>query len=217
EMAKEYGGERPLVAVQSDEIEWISKLYPNIKFTPNEDYFDYTYLAQDLAGLEGGNYAKMRSRISKFKRRYDCEVRDVSPNNYDEVMEFLKRWCQWKNCSGDPILAEEAAALKVSMEQLFELDLKGIIVRIDGNIEGLSVFEVMNPNTAIIHYEKAMPEFDGIYQFINQESAKILAKDFKYINRESDLGKAGLRTAKRRYHPHHMEEVSFVEKDDLII
>ncbi len=217
EMAKEHGGERPLVAVQNDEIEWISKYFPEIKFTLNEDYFDYTYLASDLDKLEGGNYAKMRSRISKFKRRHNYEIKEVSQNNFEEVMEFLKRWCQWKNCSGDPILAEEAEALKVSMDLLFELDLKGIIIRIDGNIEGLSVFEAMNDDTAIVHYEKAMPEFDGIYQVINQEAAKILVKDFKFINRESDLGKAGLRKAKQRYHPHHMEEVSFVNMDDLVI
>jgi len=216
-MAKEHGGKRPLVAVQNDEIEWVSELYPDIKFTLNEDYFDYTYLAKNLAELEGSDYAKMRSRISKFKRRHEHEVQNVSSGNFEEVMEFMKRWCQWKNCSGDPILAEEAEALKVSMDLLFGLDLRGIVVRIGGNIEALSVFEVMNNDTAIIHYEKAMPEFDGIYQLINQESAKILAADHKYINRESDLGKAGLRTAKRRYHPHHMEEVSFVEMDDLVI
>ncbi len=216
-MAKEHGGEKPLVAVQNDEIEWVSSLYPDIKFTPNEDYFDYTYLAQDLAGLGGGDYAKMRSRISKFKRRYEYEVQDISSNNFNEVMDFMKRWCRWKNCSGDPILAEEAEALRVSMDLLFDLGLRGIVIRIDGIIEGLSVFEAMNSDTAIIHYEKAMPEFDGIYQLINQESAKILAPNFRYINRESDLGKAGLRTAKRRYRPHHMEEVSFVNKDDLII
>ena len=101
------------------------------------------------------------------------------------------------------------------MDLLFELGLKGLIIRIDGNIEGLSVFEKMNDDTAIVHYEKAMPEFDGIYQILNQESAILMAKDFKFINRESDLGKAGLRKAKKRYHPHHMEEVSYVTRENI--
>ena len=55
--------------------------------------------------------------------------------------------------------------------------------------------------------EKAMPDFDGLYQVINQETARLLAPDSKFINRQSDLGIPGLRTAKKRYHPHHMVEV----------
>ena len=46
-----------------------------------------------------------------------------------------------------------------------------------------------------------------LYQIINQESAKLLAQEKKFIDRQSDLGIEGLRTAKQRYHPHHMIEV----------
>jgi hypothetical protein len=35
----------------------------------------------------------------------------------------------------------------------------------------------------------------------------VMARDFTFINRESDLGIPGLREAKTRYHPHHMVEV----------
>ena len=61
-----------------------------------------------------------------------------------------------------------------------------------------------------------MPDFDGIYQAINNEAAKELAKDYKFINRESDLGIDGLREAKKRYHPHHMEKVFFVDRENLL-
>ena len=68
ELAKNKGGQRPLVAVEEEEIEWVSKHYPDIKYTPNPAYYDYVYLASDLADLKGGNYAKIRSRINKFNR-----------------------------------------------------------------------------------------------------------------------------------------------------
>jgi len=53
---------------------------------------------------------------------------------------------------------------------------------------------------------------EGIYKAINAETADVLSKNFTYINRESDLGVAGLREAKMRYHPHHMVEVFSVKK-----
>ena len=53
-----------------------------------------------------------------------------------------------------------------------------------------------------MHYEKAIGEYKGIYQFINRAFASVLPRDFKYINREQDLGDPGLRQAKMTYRPY---------------
>lgn len=217
ELAQREGGHRPLVAVEEEEIEWVSEHYPKIKYTPNPAYYDYVYLASDLADLKGGDYAKIRSRINKFKRNYNYALEDISEDNFSDTIEFLERWCQWKNCAGEPLLEHESEAIKFSFNHLFELEMKGLALRIDGTIQAVSVYEAMNSDTAVIHYEKAIPDFDGIYQVINQETAKILVDEFEFMNRQSDLGKPGLREAKTRYRPHHMVEVSFVNKSDLVI
>ena len=65
----------------------------------------------------------------------------------------------------------------------------------------MSLFEPLNDDTALVHFEKGLPDCEGIYKAINAETAARLAKNFTYINRESDLGVAGLREAKMRYHP----------------
>ena len=88
-------------------------------------------------------------------------------------------------------------------------------MRINQNIEAIAVFEQMNPNTVVVHYEKGSPDFDGIYKAINQETAKILQKNFLYINRESDMGLPGLRKAKKSYRPNHMIEVYHLTKKDI--
>ncbi len=77
----------------------------------------------------------------------------------------------------------------------------------------MSLFEPLNADTALVHFEKGLPECEGIYKVINAESAVLLAKKFPYINRESDLGITGLREAKMRYHPHHMIEVFSFKRD----
>ena len=90
-----------------------------------------------------------------------------------------------------------------------------IEVRVNGNIEAISVFEELNPTTAVVHYEKGSPDYDGIYKAINMETAKVLQKDFTFINREEDMGIPGLRQAKMSYRPHHMVEVFHVEKKTI--
>ena len=84
-----------------------------------------------------------------------------------------------------------------------------------GAIETIAVFEGMNPGTALVHYEKGSPDYDGIYKAINQETAKLLQPNFKFINRESDMGIPGLRKAKLSYKPHHMVEVFHVDRQSL--
>jgi hypothetical protein len=74
----------------------------------------------------------------------------------------------------------------------------------------------MNSNTAVIHYEKGSPDYDGIYKAINQETAKKLQNNFEFINRESDMGLSGLRKAKLSYRPHHLIEVFHVDRNNII-
>lgn len=79
----------------------------------------------------------------------------------------------------------------------------------------MTVFEMMNPDTALVHFEKGLPDCEGIYKAINREAARRLRDTCTFINRESDMGVAGLREAKTRYHPDHMVEVCAIAVEDL--
>jgi hypothetical protein len=87
------------------------------------------------------------------------------------------------------------------------------MIRVNQDIGAISLFEPLNMDTALVHFEKGLPDCEGIYKAINAETAALLAKKFTYINRESDLGVAGLREAKLRYHPDHMVEVYSLKRD----
>ncbi|MCK5459234.1 MAG: DUF2156 domain-containing protein, partial [Thermoplasmatales archaeon] len=215
-LAMQEGSDDPFGVVNAKMKEWIEKEFPKLKFLEHRDYFDYVYLASDLANLPGSGYSKIRNRLNKFKKNHAYSTEAISEENMDEVNEFLKRWCLWKDCDSDVVLANEKKAIFYSMAHFFDLGLSGLLIRISGNIEALAVYEKMSPDTAVVHYEKGSPYFDGIYKAINMETAKILQKDFMFINREEDMGIPGLRQAKLSYRPHHMVEVFHLEKNDII-
>lgn len=59
-------------------------------------------------------------------------------------------------------------------------------------------------DTLFIHIEKALREYNGSYEIINQQFAKAMCDKYpeiKYVNREDDAGDIGLRMAKESYHP----------------
>ena len=101
------------------------------------------------------------------------------------------------------------------MSHFFELGVSGLVIRIDGEVEAAAIYEGINSDMAIVHFEKAIPDFDGLYQIINQETAMELVKNYRLINRESDMGYSGLRLAKLKYRPYSMGEVYHVSRVEL--
>ncbi len=214
-LAKEQNAKYPFGMITKDNRDFLKDNFPSLDFYSHRDFFEYIYLSSDLANLEGSDYRKIRNRLNKFHRRYEFTVESITDENMNEIKKFLKRWCLWKDCESDPVLSHEKDAIFYSIDHFFDLELRGIIIRIDDAIEAMAIFEPMDDDTVLVHYEKASPNYFGIYKAINQETAKIVKDDYRYINRESDMGIAGLRRAKLSYRPHDMIEVFHLSKDEL--
>ena len=217
ELAKKEGATYPFGVIDEQTKTWIVQMYPTIKFQEHRDYFDYVYRSSDLAELPGSKYGKIRNRLNKFINNYSYTTEAISEENMKEIQEFLQRWCLWKDCDSDIILENEKKAILYSIKHFFDLKLSGIAIRINDQIEAIAVYEHMNPNTAVVHYEKGSPDYDGIYKAINMETAKILQHQVSFIDREEDMGIPGLRQAKLAYRPHHLVKVFHVKKEDIHI
>ena len=205
----------PFLILDPETKEWISELYPDLKLYPERKYFDYVYRASDLAELPGKKYITIRHQLNQFQRTCLPLVEPITKDDVKDVLDFLDKWCDWKDCDSDPVLANEKEAVLFAIAHYDELKLSGLIIRVEGKVGAMSIFEGLNKDTALIHFEKGLPDCKGIYRAINVETARILAKHYVYINRESDMGVAGIREAKTRYHPDHMVEVYFVKREEL--
>jgi hypothetical protein len=201
--------------IKKPEKNILEKTFPSLTFAENRDFFDYIYRASDLAELPGTKYGKLRNRLHKFTKNFAYTVDEISEKNMDEVAEFLKRWCLWKDCGSDELLENERKAILFSMSHFFLLGLMGLAIRINGVIQAIAVYEKMNADTVVVHFEKGSPDFDGIYKAINMETAQKVRHIVPFIDREEDLGIPGLRQAKLSYNPDHFIEIYHVQKENL--
>ena len=170
----------------------------SIGFTVCEDRdsFDYIYLREDLATLRGRKYHKKRNQVNAFVNNYSYEERPLCGSNIDDAFYVLETWRKNRDDDGDYEASREALELKDF------LGLNGYMVYVNGRPAAYTMGEGIAGNTTyIIHVEKAIGQYRGIYQFINQAYASVLPKKFHYINREQDLGNDGLRQAKMTYRP----------------
>lgn len=170
----------------------------------DRDNSDYVYRVSDLADLAGRRFHKKRNLIKQCLTAYACQYEPITPEVIAECSDMQDRWCHTRQCKQDPGLCSEYVAIRDMFHHYEELHLIGGAIRVDGIIRAYAVGEELKPRTAVCHFEKAMPEFRGLGQLINQWFAKHALVNFEFENREQDLGIPGLRQAKTSYHPDHM-------------
>ncbi len=172
----------------------------------DRDNSDYVYLAKDLINLSGNKFHKKKNHVNKFVKNYDFEYRPLDSETVDCFLDLQEVWCELRNCDENPGLFYENVAIYQALSHFKELAFQGGAVIMDGKVEAFAIGELLNPDTAVIHVEKANPDIPGLYAAINQLFCADAWSEVTYVNREQDLGIEGLRKAKLSYHPHHLVE-----------
>lgn len=162
---------------------------------------DYIYLAKNLHELRGNKLHRKKNLVSQFERNNpDYRSIMLGTKHVDECYTLSEKWCRER--TGDIIgFTHETSALRRALEHFDELGLGGVGIIADDRLVAFSLFSRQNSTTATVHFEKYDPEVKGSAQIINRETAGVLRKNYRFINREQDMGIAGLRKAKRSYRP----------------
>lgn len=188
---------------------WKEKLDSEFKLEERRDTFDYVYNSYDLAFLKGRKYSKKKNRINNFRRSYNYEYEKIDLSNIEDVITFQKTW--YEDNKGLEVLKNEHLGIMNILNNFSSLNVKGGLIRVNGDIIAYSLGEVIAPDYAVIHIEKALNDYNGSYQMINHLFVESEFEDVEFINREDDFGDPGLREAKESYHP-----VMLLKKYDIV-
>jgi len=162
----------------------------------DRDNFDYLYLRRDLASLPGKKLHKKRNLVNAFINNYNYQEKRIDSTNRQDTMVVLEEWVSDREDRADYDAAKEA------IEHMDELNFSGCLTYVDGKPCAYSLGEPLARGKCFaIHFEKALAQYKGVYQFVNRSFASMLARHYIHINREQDLGDPGLRQAKMSYRP----------------
>ena len=171
----------------------------------DRDNFDYLYEAEKLIKLSGKKLHGKKNHYNSFIKNYKYEVKDIKEEQViSDVIQAAEKW--YEGNSDDDMLYYELQGIKDVLKNMKIIDIKGIAVYVDEKIVAFSLGEKLNDNLAVIHIEKADMDYSGVYSFINKTFVDRCFSDVKIINREQDLGIAGLRKSKLSYHPFKLEK-----------
>ncbi|MDR2611252.1 MAG: phosphatidylglycerol lysyltransferase domain-containing protein, partial [Clostridiales Family XIII bacterium] len=179
-------------------------------FEADRPNFDYVYDKNELIELKGKKFHGKKNHLNYFLNNYDYEYTVLTEEMAPEAMAFMRAFNERKNLTDAherELLEFEEQAMKDVFLNLSKVGYITGVIRIDGKIEALSIGGMLGKKTVTVHVEKANTEFRGLYQAINNEFCRHLPQNITLVNREEDMGIAGLRKAKLSYKP-----VKLVEK-----
>ena len=198
--AEQNGEEAAFDYMSADEKDELEKLFPNrFTFINQYDTRDYIYLTENLASLSGKRFHAKRNHISKFFRTYpNAEIKEIDSSNFDDALNVVRGWFAEKKT--DYKSQSEYGVIKEALENFDEFSMRGAVLYAEDKPAAITLGREISPICFDVMFEKALTEFEGSYSVINNEFAKLLT-NYKYLNREEDLGLEGLRKAKLSYHP----------------
>lgn len=171
--------------------------------------WEYLYKQSDLATLSGRRLHKKKNHFNAYCKAYGEDYRQITLENVATVLHLQHDWCEWRGCKNSPSLAAEGAVIGNVLKRWKDLpELVGGALYVQDKMIAFSIGEGLDENNMVVHFEKALPNFNGIYQAMNACFAKNAGAPYAILNREQDLDEDGLRQAKESYYP-----IDFLKKN----
>lgn len=187
-------------SVGESRVHYIEEAFGRIETDYDIDWMDYLYNAADHIDMPGKRFHKIKNRINRFKKLYpDYVFEKITPENLSAARVFFEGYSRHTDKESDTFREEEQKVFEV-FDRYDEYGVFGALLKIGEKVIGMAMGEIVN-DTLFVHIEKADVNYDGVYQVIVNEFAKMYAKDVQFINREEDCGDEGLRRSKQSYRP----------------
>ncbi|MBQ9419026.1 MAG: DUF2156 domain-containing protein, partial [Synergistaceae bacterium] len=175
-----------------EQVKNILEARGNLRFTEDRDQHEYVYAVKDLVGLKGKAFAHKRNRVRAFLDGYEWDYYAMTPDCFDEVMDFQERWRvhrdETMNEEEAESLMNEDIAIKSVLEKWNEFDLAGGVLKVDEKVIAYTIAAKLDEKNLDVMFEKAFPEYTGSYQAINYLFQKNYGVNFEWANREEDMG-----------------------------
>ena len=167
--------------------------------------YDYIYRRDELELMQGKNLKAKRNHVNKFLSEHpDYEYRELTPEHFDECRRLQVLWNEeihHDNPWYGNTIESEHRMIETVFANWSELDILGGAIFVDGKMIAFSFGAAVTNDTFDTCVEKADRNISGAFSIINQQMAQHLPPQFRYINREEDMGLEGLRKSKTSYHP----------------
>lgn len=191
--------------------------YPYARVGNVRTWKDYVYRGEDLREFAGRRYSGQRNHIKKFIAA--CPGAEFKPLTAADKPLVEQFWISYAQAFAKEDQPKAVAELELAKKMLGYLDKPWFFaggMLWNGELISLSLAERCG-DTLLVHIEKAIYSYPGVYPATVQAFARHFGKDAVWINREDDAANRGLRTSKLQYGPDHLApKFHFAPQNELL-
>jgi hypothetical protein len=185
--------------------------YRNFVTISSNAWWDYLYRREDFIKLEGRKLHGKRNFVRRFWTAHpDARFVPITSENVGVCRRFLADWqaAQEEMTQG---LIDEGRAIETALSHWDDFGLVGGLLMEGDAVFGFTYGAPVSDDIFAVHIEKAERSVAGAYPTLAVELGKSLPESFVYLNREEDLGIAGLRKAKQDWFPTEVLRKTFLK------
>ncbi|MEK7594419.1 MAG: phosphatidylglycerol lysyltransferase domain-containing protein [Patescibacteria group bacterium] len=170
----------------------------------NHDYILSAVNMSDLAKL----HPKKRTKHNRFLTEYGDKSmsKELDLGLESTTQEIRQLMAEWKLARGrdDSDTVREFTAINRCLDYASDLDVLGYGIYVDDKLVAFTLFEIINGDSAMLHFGKADISLKGSNEYLQHHLAKHLkGLGVEHMNNEQDLGIEGLRKSKQSSLPVH--------------
>ncbi|MBQ9240075.1 MAG: DUF2156 domain-containing protein [Duodenibacillus sp.] len=183
--------------------------YRNFSIFSENAWWDYLYERETIASLAGRPMHRKRNFVRRFYGAHpQARVVPLTRELQAPYLAYLSGWLAEREPSAN--LQAESKAIGYAFDHFEELDLAGAVLMEGETVYGFTYGALCAPGVFAIHIEKADKDCVGAYPALSSGFAALLPDTVTLLNREEDLGVAGLRKAKQDWSPVRMLQKGYV-------
>ncbi len=182
-----------------------------LQIEEDENNHDYIYELENLINPTGNKLKSVRRKLNKFAvHNSSISVRELDigiKENQEIILNMFDEWVKVTE-KGDDTIENDKQSLKRTLEYSKMFDLITIGVFVNERMIGFTISELLPNNYVIGHKGAYNYMYDGINQFLEQQTALHASqRGKKFLNLEQDLGIESLRASKRLLrHVHYLKK-----------
>ena len=214
--AAERGGPLRLRSLTKDKKEELEALYPGkFEFTACRNSYDYIYTVEELSELHGKKLQSKRNHCNRFEADFpEWRVLPLTRELLPRCRAFTEAWYR-SHYTHNQDFSGERRAISTAFDHFDELHMEGIALETSEGVVAFSMGNRIREDTFDVNFEKARADINGAYPMVNREFARCIHEKYpqiRFLNREDDMGIAGLRQAKESYFPDILLEKFIAEE-----
>lgn len=214
--ARQRGIPLVLFGLSAEDTARLEAVFPGqFTFRPERDSFDYVYDIERLTELRGKKLQAKRNHCNRFEAGFpEWRVLPLTRELLPRCRAFTEAWYR-SHYTHNQDFSGERRAISKAFDHFDELHMEGIVLETSEGVVAFSMGNRIREDTFDVNFEKARADINGAYPMVNREFARRIHEKYpqiRFLNREDDMGIAGLRQAKESYFPDLLLEKYIAEE-----